>query len=58
MAEQPAMRWISHRVSGGLPNARAIHRNAFFFGNHHEVGLQERAAVVDYFRDFMAKEGL
>jgi len=51
--EQPAMRLFPYRKVGDLPNSRLIHRNAFFFGNHHGIGQEERAAVVEYIAEFM-----
>ena len=53
IAEQPAMRRIRHRVAGELPNARTIHRRAFFFGNHAAIGEPQRAAIVGYLEDFL-----
>ena len=55
IAEQPAMHGFPHRVAGPLPNARAIHRRAFFFGNHAAIGEPERAAIVDYLEDFLGQ---
>ena len=55
IAEQPAMATVAHRAVGELPNARAIHRRAFFFGNHSGIGEPERSAIVDYFADVLAR---
>ena len=52
MSQQPAMKRLNYR-SGDLTNARYIHANAFFFGNHHGVGQVEREAIVAYFHEFM-----
>ena len=52
MAIQPAMKQINHRVAGPLTNAQYIHDNAFFFGNHHGIGPEEREAIVGYFTEF------
>ena len=57
IAEQPAMRLFPHRPAGSLPNARFITRNSFIIGNHQGIGLEQREAVVDYFRDFFAEVG-
>ena len=57
IAEQPAMDALPHRIVGDLRNARAIHRRSFFFGNHAGIGEQERAAIVDYLEDFVARSG-
>jgi hypothetical protein len=39
---------------GSLPNAHLVHRRAFFIGNHHGIGSQEREAIVNYFDEFMS----
>lgn len=54
--EQPVMRLYPYRRVGDLPNSRLIHRNAFFFGNHHGIGTEEREAMADYLRDFMSRK--
>lgn len=51
--EQPAMRLYPYRKVGDLPNSRLIHRNAFFFGNHHGIGQEQRTAIVEYVTEFM-----
>jgi CDP-6-deoxy-D-xylo-4-hexulose-3-dehydrase len=53
--EQPALRLFPYRRVGDLRNSRLIHRNAFFFGNHHGIGKEEREAVVSYFREFVER---
>jgi CDP-6-deoxy-D-xylo-4-hexulose-3-dehydrase len=53
IAEQPAMRLFPYRKLGDLANARLIHRNAFYIGNHQGIGAVEREAVVDYISEFM-----
>ena len=53
ISEQPAMRLLPHRTSGHLPNARYIHRNAFFFGNHHGIGPAQREAIAGYITEFI-----
>ena len=53
ISEQPAMRFLPHRQVGDLPNARFIHRNSFFFGNHHRIGPPEREAIADYIEEFI-----
>ena len=52
IAEQPAIRTHRFRAFGELPNARYIHRNAFFFGNHHGVG----EALLSYIAEFVASQ--
>ncbi|MFC1952563.1 DegT/DnrJ/EryC1/StrS family aminotransferase [Chloroflexota bacterium] len=51
--EQPVMKHFSYRKSGNLPNAKAIMRNSFFFGNHPGITQVEREAIVDYLREFI-----
>ena len=55
MDEQPAMRVLPYRKVGELRNSRLIMRNSFFFGNHQGIGEAERLAIVDYFKEYMAK---
>lgn len=55
MAVQPAMAEVPHRIAGPLTNTQYIHDNAFFFGNHQGIGVQEREAVAGYFHDFMGR---
>lgn len=56
MSEQPAMQLFTYRKIGDLENSRLIHRNSFFFGNHHGIGEKEREAIVEYIREFIAKK--
>jgi dTDP-4-amino-4,6-dideoxygalactose transaminase len=56
MDEQPAMSLFPYRKVGDLPNARFIHRNAFFFGNHHGIGREEREAIASYFEEFVKQK--
>ena len=56
IAEQPAMRTHRFRAFGELPNARYVHRNALFFGNHHGVGEAQREALIDYIAEFVASQ--
>jgi CDP-6-deoxy-D-xylo-4-hexulose-3-dehydrase len=51
--EQPAVRLFPYRKVGDLPNSRLIHRNAFFFGNHHGIGRGEREAIAEYIEEFV-----
>lgn len=57
IAEQPVMRHFPYRKVGDLPNSSLIHRNAFFFGNHHGIGKEEREAVVRYIEEFLGDRG-
>jgi CDP-6-deoxy-D-xylo-4-hexulose-3-dehydrase len=52
--EQPALRFFPYQKMGSLPNAHLVHRRAFFIGNHHGIGSQEREAIVNYFDEFMS----
>ena len=54
MAEQPVMRHFAYRSDGALTNARFIMRNGLLFGTHHGIGPQEREALVDYIKEFVA----
>ncbi len=56
MAEQPAMRFLSHKIIGNLENSRSIHRNSFFFGNHSGIGKPERGWIADSLIEFFEKE--
>lgn len=56
MDEQPAMRLFPYRKVGDLPNARLVHRNAFFFGNHHGIGNEQRKAIVSYVQEFVREK--
>lgn len=56
MSEQPAMQLFSYRKIGDLKNSRIIHRNSFFFGNHHGIGEIEREAIVEYIRKFITEK--
>lgn len=56
LPEQPAFNFISHAVGGGLDNAKMIMRNSFFFGNHQNVGPEEREWVVKCISDFISEK--
>src|SRR5712692_8038867 len=53
MAEQPAMKHLTHRISGSLPNSRMIMRNSFFFGNHTGIHEEEREYVAESIINFL-----
>ena len=55
IALQPAMKHLNYRISGSLSTAQYIHDNAFFFGNHHGIGPEEREAIVGYFTEFFER---
>lgn len=48
---QPAMREVRYHTVQ-LKNAQHIHMNGFFFGNHQGIGMEQREAIVGYFREF------
>ena len=52
IAQQPAMALLKHRVDGSLKNAKTIMGQSFFFGNHQGIELEQKEAIVDYFREF------
>jgi CDP-6-deoxy-D-xylo-4-hexulose-3-dehydrase len=56
MSEQPAMSLFKYREASDLKNARIIMRQAFFFGNHHAIGQEEREYIVSCFREFMQEK--
>jgi CDP-6-deoxy-D-xylo-4-hexulose-3-dehydrase len=53
LEEQPALTLIDHRVHGGLPIARMIMRQSFFWGNHPKIGKKERTYVADCVEEFL-----
>ena len=57
IAEQPVMRLFPYRKVGDLRNSNVIHRSAFFFGNHHGIGKEEREAIARYIEKFVGEKG-
>jgi CDP-6-deoxy-D-xylo-4-hexulose-3-dehydrase len=53
ISRQPAMSLLSHRIHGDLTNARHVHENGFFFGNHQGIGPTERSAIAGYIEEFL-----
>ena len=53
IAEQPVMKLFPYRKASDLRNAQLVHRNGFYFGNHHGIGPQERAAIIAYIQEFL-----
>ena len=51
--EQPVIKYISHLKHDKLDNSKLAMKNSFFFGNHHEIGKQEREYVVDIIAQFI-----
>ena len=54
--EQPTIKFISHLKHGKLENSKLAMSNSFFFGNHHEIGMQEREYVVDVIAQFIERK--
>lgn len=55
IAEQPAMKEIQHRVVGDLKNSKMIMRRSMFWGNHQQIGKEQREYVTDAVGEFMGK---
>lgn len=55
MTQQPATSLINHKVVGELKNAKYIHENSFFIGNHQAIGREEREYVANAFVGFLDK---
>ena len=55
VAEQPAIKFVDHKVSGDLKNSKFVMRNSFFFGNHQGIGKEEREYIADCFDDFIKR---
>lgn len=55
ITEQPAIKFVNHKVSGDLKNSKFVMRNSFFFGNHQGIGKEEREYIADCFDEFMRK---
>lgn len=53
MVEHPAMRLYSYKQVGALPHARYIAENGFLIGNHHGVGSEQRAYVIECMEAFI-----
>ena len=53
IAEQPVMRLLPYRQVGDLPHSRSVMRNTILIGNHAGVGDEQRAAVLEYVREFI-----
>jgi len=54
IAVQPAIKRHPHRVVGNLPNADAIMKNGFTFGNHQHVTPQARDYITATLEAFVA----
>jgi len=53
MAEQPSVKIYKNKISGSLKNSKLIMRNGFFFGNHQDVGDEEREFIADRVIEFV-----
>lgn len=52
ITKQPVMKLFNHRISGKLKNSELIMNNGFFFGNHQDIGEEEREYISDCILDF------
>jgi CDP-6-deoxy-D-xylo-4-hexulose-3-dehydrase len=52
MANHPAMKMFSHRVSGKLTVSDNLHRHGVFIGNHHAVTQEEKDHFVGVLKSF------
>lgn len=51
--EQPFMKHYKYKKIGNMDEAKFIMRNSFFFGNHHEIGNDEREYITKCFDEFI-----
>ena len=56
MAEQPSVKTYKNKIRGSLKNSELIMRNGFFFGNHQDIGQEEREFVADSILEFVNKK--
>lgn len=52
ITQQPGIKLINNRVVGDLKNAKYVHENSFFIGNHQAIGKEEREYVANSFIEF------
>jgi len=55
IAEQPVMRLLPYRQVGDLPHSRFAMRNTILIGNHAGIRHEQRTAVLEYIREFIAR---
>jgi CDP-6-deoxy-D-xylo-4-hexulose-3-dehydrase len=55
ITKQPAFELFPSRVVGGLKNTKAIHKNAFLFGNHPLIKSEEKKYILACMDEFFAK---
>jgi len=53
ITSHPASELYDYKIIGDLRFTKAIHKNAFFFGNHPLIGEKERRHVLACFNEFM-----
>ncbi len=56
MVEQPSSKEYKYRISGKLENSKRIMKNGFFFGNHQNIGVEEREYVADKISEFICEK--
>jgi len=55
MSLQPVVEIFDNTIIGDLKNVKLIHKNAFFFGNHQNIGEKERNHLINCFEEFFSK---
>jgi len=53
ITQQPVIKLIKHRKVGKLENSKMIMDRAFFFGNHHAIGREEREYIANCISEFI-----
>jgi CDP-6-deoxy-D-xylo-4-hexulose-3-dehydrase len=53
MTEQPSMKLFDFRTYGKLKNSKLIMRNGLFFGNHQDIGDEQREYIADSIINFV-----
>ena len=53
ITQQPCIELMNHRVPGNLENAKTIHTNSFFLGNHQDIRKEEKEYVGNMFVEFL-----
>lgn len=56
MPEQPSTRLFTHKIHKKLTNSKLIMKNGFFFGNHQDIGEEEREFVANNIISFVNKK--
>ena len=55
IVKQPSINFLKHRVQGDLKNAQYIMDNSFWFGNHQDIGKEEREFIAETVIEFIEK---